>query len=795
MLNIVTCIGSGHDPRFVALAVVVCLAACATAVNLLEHAAAERGRRRWPWTAAAAAVLGIGTWTTHFVAILGFHVGVPVGFELTLTIASVAIATCAALAGFGACVLDGMRPRSALAGGVAVGIGIAAMHYSGIAAMRLPGALLFDPAYAIASILVGISAAAAALLLLGATAGAGRRVSSVCCLAFSILGLHFIAMAGLTVVPGPMRPASALVLDRVPLALAVGSAALLLCLLSLLSSVWQHRSERWRREALRLHQLAEVAFEGIAIHRGGLILDVNSALCSLISRRPDELIGRHMLDFVAPASAEAVRRHLARSAPDRDITEASLVRPDGSEIEVEMLTRPIAYATERTMAVAIRDISERQRAEARIRFLAHHDPLTGLANRTLFTDRLAEVLTEAPHLGTSVAVLCFDLDRFKAVNDLLGHRAGDQLLQTIARHLRREVPSTDIVARLGGDEFAVVLTLSPQPAAAASLAERLLQRVDQPFDLDGQCVSVGLSIGIATFPNDGQTGDALLKNADIALYRAKAEGRRKALFFHGAMADALRERQALEHDLRLAMDRNELAIHYQKICESCTMRTIGFEALMRWTHPARGQVPPAEFIPIAEECGLIVPMGLWALETACREATTWPSDWHLAVNLSPVQFRQAGLTADVAAILHRTGLAAERLELEVTEGLLIDDIDAALAMLEGLKALGVRLVLDDFGTGYASLGNLQRFPFDKLKIDRSFIRDLGETPEASAIVQAIVALSRSLRLDVTAEGVETETQLHLLRQQQCSELQGFLFGRPVPPTEITLMPEEASPAA
>ena len=376
--------------------------------------------------------------------------------------------------------------------------------------------------------------------------------------------------------------------------------------------------------------------------------------------------------------------------------------------------------------------------------LAHHDALTGLPSRRLFRDRLEQSLALADREGKGVALLCVDVNRFRALNELVGHAAGDQLLIAIGNRLVVTARDSDTVARLGGDEFAVVQPLGGTPREAWAMAQRLLAALDEPFLVDGQMIDIGISIGIALHPGDGGAAETLIKNAEAALHRAKHDGPGGICFFEPQMNLHLQARRALEHDLRHALVRHELVLNYQPLFDSRSLRVVGYEALLRWRHPTRGTVPPAEFIPLAEDCGLIGAIGKWVLRTACAEATRWPQPLRLAVNLSPLQFRERDLPSAVAAILAETGLPASRLELEVTEGVLIDDAARTLDILRGLKAQGIRIALDDFGTGYSSLSYLRRFPFDKLKIDRSFVRELGEDREADAIISSILALCRSL---------------------------------------------------
>jgi diguanylate cyclase (GGDEF)-like protein/PAS domain S-box-containing protein len=426
----------------------------------------------------------------------------------------------------------------------------------------------------------------------------------------------------------------------------------------------------------------------------------------------------------------------------------------------------------------INDLTERKHHEQRIEHLARHDPLTDLPNRTAFNDCIASTIGLAAGSRESFALLCMDLDRFKAVNDVFGHAVGDALLREVGRRLGA-VSHGAFLARLGGDEFAVITPTGMQPAAAETLAERLSAALDSDIEINGNTLRVGATIGIGIYPQDGTDAAALIANADAALFRAKAEMRGSIRFFEISMDKQLRERRALQQDLRSASAHNELALHYQPQAH-IDGEVTGFEALVRWHHPRHGLVPPDTFIPLAEESGLIVPMGEWILRMACREAASWPRPLHIAINLSPVQFQHGDLPRLVHQILLETGLAPSRLELEITEGVLIGDFTRAVAILRRLKGLGVRIAMDDFGTGYSSLSYLQSFPFDKLKIDQSFVANLGHSQQAATIIRAVIALGRGLNLPVVAEGVETEEQLRFLASENCNEIQGYLVGRPQP---------------
>jgi diguanylate cyclase (GGDEF)-like protein/PAS domain S-box-containing protein len=426
----------------------------------------------------------------------------------------------------------------------------------------------------------------------------------------------------------------------------------------------------------------------------------------------------------------------------------------------------------------INDVTERKLDEQRIKHMARHDELTDLPNRAAFNDCIASTIGLAAASRDSFALLCMDLDRFKAVNDVFGHALGDALLREVGRRLSA-VSHGSFLARLGGDEFAVITPTGMQPAAIEALAQRLAAALDCDIEINGNTLRVGATIGIGIYPQDGTEPAALIANADAALFRAKAEMRGSIRFFEVSMDKQLRERRALQQDLRSASAHDELELHYQPQAH-IDGKVSGFEALVRWHHPRHGLVPPDTFIPLAEESGLIVSMGEWILRTACREAASWPRPLHIAINLSPIQFQHGDLPRLVHQVLLETGLAPSRLELEITEGVLIGDFTRAVAVLRRLKGLGVRIAMDDFGTGYSSLSYLQSFPFDKIKIDQAFIANLGHSQQAATIIRAVIALGRGLNLPVVAEGVETEEQLRFLASENCNEIQGYLVGRPQP---------------
>jgi diguanylate cyclase (GGDEF)-like protein/PAS domain S-box-containing protein len=509
----------------------------------------------------------------------------------------------------------------------------------------------------------------------------------------------------------------------------------------------------------------------------GRILAVNDAAIGLYGYGRDQFLSMSTRDFhLTEHDARASASWQNGSSRERHWRH---LKAGGTTIDVTSYSQKLKYAARAARLVAIVDVTERKRAEARITHMAHHDDLTGLANRVLFRERLEAAAGNAR--THSVGVLYIDLDDFKDVNDALGHPVGDQLLRAVAGRLGARVRPQDMVARLGGDEFAVIQDGIAGPDEAEALAARLIEALGEPYDIDGRVVTSAVSIGIAVAPRDGEDTESLLKYADLALYSAKADGGRAFRLFAPEMNVRLQARRNLERDLREAVARDGLELHYQPSINLASGCTGGFEALLRWNHPGRGAISPAEFIPIAEDIGLIDQLGEWVLRRACNDAAAWPSDVRVAVNLSPLQFQSRNLVHTVLLALASSGLPAQRLELEITESVLLQENESNLATLHQLRALGARIALDDFGIGYSSMSYLRMFPFDRIKIDRSFVMALPDNRECVKIVHAMVELAKSLDMDTTAEGIETAEQFTHLATLGCTEGQGYLFSpaRPV----------------
>ena len=555
----------------------------------------------------------------------------------------------------------------------------------------------------------------------------------------------------------------------------------------------QRRAERAANQSeMRYRMLFEGNLAGVyRTTLEGKILDCNDSFAQIFGYSSrDEVLALPAWDFYL--TAEDRRASLARLKERRTLAnhEQCLRRKDGSHVWV-LENGSLIEGTDGKPSLiegTVIDITERKRAEEQVKHLAFHDSLTGLPNRLLFNDRLRVAMVHANRYREKLAVLFLDIDRFKVINDSLGHPIGDELLRRIAERVGGCIRQEDTIARLGGDEFTVLLPGIAKEEDAATIAQKILEAVRLPFFIEHRELFITTSIGVTLFPEDGADPESLVRNADTAMYRAKEQGRDNAQLYAPAMNTKALERLSLEGRLRQALQNRELVVHYQPLIDLATGRIRGAEALLRWQHPELGLVAPAEFIAIAEVSGLIVPIGQWVLRTACAQARAWQLKGHpkfsIAVNLSARQFQQADLVFQVTEALHEADLPAASLDLEITESNAMQNAELSISTLQVLKNLGVSLSMDDFGTGYSSLNYLKRFPIDRIKIDQSFVRDVTRDPDDAAIASAIIAMAHSLKLTAVAEGVETEAQLEFLRAQQCDEMQGYLFSAPVPASEF-----------
>jgi diguanylate cyclase (GGDEF)-like protein/PAS domain S-box-containing protein len=780
VFKVYNCILGEHDLRLVALAAAICALASFTAVNLVHHVRRTVGYMRPVWLCVAATATGFGIWATHFIAMLAFSPGLPTGYDVALTITSLVAAIALTGVGLATAVLTTV-PGARWLGGAIVGGGIAVMHYTGMAAFEIPGRIDWDPFLVVASIALGTLIGAFALPVGLHDRSAKSMISGSALLTVAICSHHFTAMAAAALIPDPTITVSEAAIPTSWLAVLVSIAALTILLLTFAALALDIRDRRHaERETDRMRRLANAAFEGLLVCDGDVIATVNASLAELVGSSEEQLVGR---DLAAILPNEEARLQLEQR-PNATF-ETVLQTTNGATIVVEVICRPISFVNKPHRAIAIRDLRDRKKAERHIEFLAHHDTLTGLANRNTFDKKLDDLIAaqraRGSHDQSHIAVLCLDLDRFKEVNDLFGHAAGDEVLQTVARCTSKVLRDGQTMARLGGDEFAIIVPRLSDPTRAGRIAESVLNalRIENE-NSSHAAAAVSASIGIAIFPTDASDRTSLMSHSDTALYRAKAEGGGTYRFFESAMGDQVRDRRMIEHDLRYAISRRELSLVYQPQARTLDREIIGFEALLRWNNPERGTIPPNVFVPIAEESGLILQIGEWVLREACQEAARWFHPLNVAVNVSAIQLHSANFAQLVHEVLFQTGLAPNRLELEITETALIRDLHRALSTLRQLKGLGVRIAMDDFGTGYSSLSNLRAFPFDKIKIDGSFIRSVNEGGQAATIVRAVLGLGRGLDLPVLAEGVETAEELAFLSAEACQEAQGYFLGKPQP---------------
>jgi len=773
MLTIYSCIAYEHDLRLVVLAAVVCALASFTAVNFLNHVRKTSGYMRDVWLWVAATASGFGIWATHFIAMLAYSPGIPSGYNIALTILSLVAAILLTGVGLGVASADKIAGGRWI-GGAIVGGGIATMHYIGMAAFEIAGRIQWDPVLVIVSVALGAVIGAMALPAGLRDGSLKSKVIGAVLLTLAICSHHFTAMGAVAIIPDPTIQVSETALPAGWLALGVALASLTILFLACaglaLDIRERHRAEL---EVDRMRGLADASAEGLLVCNGDKIVSINSNLTELTGYAAKDAIGASLALCIPE---ESVRRKLIEKPRQR--IEAELRSVNGELIPAEFILRSIDFAGRPHHAIAVRDLRDRKKAEEHIHFLAHHDALTGLPNRNTFNAKLDHEIEAHGGSGRSLAVLCLDLDRFKEVNDLFGHGAGDALLKKVAKCATALLDHNQMMARLGGDEFAIIAMNLNNPMAASRIAEEIIEAMRVENETSTTAALVSSSIGIAIFPNDAMDRRGLLTHADTALYRAKSDGRGVYRFFEASMGIEVHDRRMLEHDLRNAIARREFKLFYQPQARIDTGEIIGFEALLRWTHPKRGEVSPDIFIPVAEESGTILPIGEWVLRSACREASGWTEPLIVAVNVSGVQLHNPNFSQLVHEILFQTGLPAKRLELEITETALILDFNRALATLRQLKAFGVRIAIDDFGTGYSSLSNLRAFPFDKIKIDGSFVKTIDANEQAATIVRAVLGLGRGLKLPVLAEGVETHEELSFLSTELCEEAQGFFVGKP-----------------
>ncbi len=764
-MRFLTCLVHEHDPWLVGLAALFCLVGSTITIRLLSRILhAERGARL-AWVFMGGLSTGATIWCTHFIAMIAYQPGVEVAYEPRLTGVSLLLAIVGSALALSVATLRG-RWAPAL-GGALFGLAVAAMHYTGMRAFAAEGLISWSADYVVVSIVGVIALGALAFDRSRATGRLAGPWPAVSLMVGAIVVLHFTGMAAMAIVPfAPGAGVTGSGTAMTIMACAVAGVGLLVLGTGLATYVLDAQSRLETKR--RLGELLEGNVDGMVVTREGIIGAANHAIAELTGVPADGLVGQPLERWIAG---------IGMVGHDQ-LSQLTLVDAAGASVPVEIAVRFEARADGRQAIYAIRDLRQRIAQERRIAHLARNDSLTGLPNRTSFLEWLTKQIS--PDGGhAAVALLSIDLDRFKEVNDIHGHAAGDQLLVRIGERMKAALLPGEFIARLGGDEFVAVMPVT-EPGDALGLADRLRAAIVAPVMLDHSEAACGASVGVALWPRDATEISTLINNADLAMYRAKASIATDICFYEEDMDRAVRDRRRMVMELREALDQGALRIEWQVQESVSTGKTTGYEALLRWTRADGTSVSPAEFIPLAEHSGLILPIGEWVLRTACAEAATWPEPHKIAVNLSPIQLGHVDLPRLVHQILLDTGLAASRLELEITETAMIVDPARTTHILRQLKALGVSVAMDDFGTGYSSLSTLRSFPFDKIKLDKSFMVELDGGPQSAAIIRAVLALGESLSIPVLAEGVETCEQLVFLRAQGCDEAQGYLLGRPGP---------------
>ena len=927
MLRVLTCIVVEHDLRLVLLAALICFLSCYVAVTLAQRARVAEGMARALWLGAAGASSGFGIWATHFIAMLAYDPGVVVGYDMKLTLISLAVAIVMTTGGLALATYVAGR-GAVVAGGLLLGAGIASMHYIGMSAVELPGTIHWDAAYVVGSIVcAGLFGALALVVCMRPQHGMRERALATALMALGVVSLHFTAMAAVAVEAGPLSVDNDALIPTALMVPLITAVAFSLLFTGLAAAIFARQAELAASESTRQFAMLVQGVKDYAIcmlDPDGYVTNWNEGAERHKGYKAHEIVGRHFSEFYGaesraaglPEAALATARESGnyegegwryrkdgsrfwanvvldpihdtsgvlvgyakitkditadkanadrlaevtknldlalenmsqglclfdkderlllankrysevfripddrvrpgvtfRSIIERGLADVygdpeiwrpkardiytrhrAVIHTDGGGCLVEKLSTgasvQIRYRTlpDGGWVVTYEDISDRLRSEEQISFLARHDALTGLPNRASFNNRLEADLGSALRSGGKVAAIGIDLDKFKEINDTRGHAAGDEVLVTLSRRMEACLQADETVARFGGDEFAAAKRFEDM-SDLTDFIQRLEACLNEEIRIDGYDIKPGASLGVAIYPQDADTVEALLNNADLAMYRAKDALTETVCFYEVSMDEAARGRRLIASDLWQVVSREELQLHYQVQKSVSSGETTGYEVLLRWHHPVRGTIPPGEFIPIAEECGAILPIGEWVLREACREAAAWDNDHKIAVNLSPVQLGNADVADLVHRVLLETGLNPRRLELEITESTIIGDKERALNTLRRIKALGVTIAIDDFGTGYSSLETLRAFPFDKIKLDRSFMNEVEASPEAKAIIRAILALGQTLRVPVLAEGVETSSQLAILLEEGCDEAQGYFLGRPAPIERIRIEPD------
>lgn len=796
MFPFLFCLRDQHDAPLVILAAIVCLLTAAATVRLCRQAAWIDTGSRSVWLTMAGLTAGLGIWATHFIAMLGYDPGIVMGYHVQQTVVSLLVVLAGATAGLFIATRAPHRLGALLAASV-MGGGVTAMHYLGMAALEMPALIRWKADYVAASAVFAIVPLVWALPLALRGRSLAKGAAAAGLITAAVVLLHFTGMTAITLIPsrGDFSPLSMMspramslwIFLAVSCTIALTAAAAITSRRTGIKLRRQERENQLRVQGMKaqLDLALENMHQGLCLYDGdGRLLLWNQRFLDLYGLGRDALqcgmtvgqvirtgIANHLPVAEVEQRAAEIERNLAQALS------ASGDAPAISEYPGVVVSVRSRALPDGGWVSTFDDITQQRRSEERIRHLALHDGLTGLPNRRRFNDVVDRDLDVAARAGSRLGLVVVDLDNFKDINDSRGHSAGDEALKMVAAALKDAVRENEHVARLGGDEFAAAI-LYREDYELADFVTRLSTGLAAINAGNAHDLSVHASLGIATYPADSQDREQLCNHADLAMYRAKGTVGERICYYEKGMDEQARERRQLAADLRGAAARGEMTILYQPQRSLKDDRVNGYEALLRWTHPKRGLVPPDIFIPVAEETGEILALGEWVLRQACEEAARWGDGLTVAINLSAVQLSQASLPESVAQTLLETGLAPRRLELEITETAIIADKPRALHILRKLKAMGIAIAIDDFGTGYSSLDTLNSFPFDKIKIDKSFVIGSEERPQARAIIRAVLALGHSLGVPVLAEGVETSGHVDLLVAEGCDQVQGYLFGRP-----------------
>jgi diguanylate cyclase (GGDEF)-like protein/PAS domain S-box-containing protein len=776
MYRVINCISNDHDAMSVALAIFICLfsATCSMLVFQRGQVSPSLHLKRL-WAGASGAIIGLGIWATHFVAMLGYDPGFDVAFDGRVTVLSALIVTFGFLS-ISQILITGLSPaRRVLCAAIACA-SVTGMHYYGVSALRVSGLFEFDTDLVITSIIVcGLCFSLAYTVGLSET----RTWPNLLGLAFTscaVAGLHFIGATAVVVIPINGLFSASWVIGSDTVGLWVTVVIIVIIVIAGLAAGLDSTLVKFHsRQKQRLSILADVALESLFIvSPEGEILDSNTASEKLLGIPRSEIRGQNAAKLLKHTDLS-----LKIDSNNKEWGERSLKTADGRYVPVMISRRSVNDGKRPFTVIAVRDISERQKFVKEIKTLAFEDQLTGLANRAAFQRQAVSVI-EQKNRTEPVGILLFDLDNFKSINDQFGHGAGDIVLKKVASRLKKIVSHEHLLARLGGDEFAILISHAADEIMVLQLAENCLKAINRDIRIERRQLSSSASIGVAITDDKRQTLTALMTSADRALYAAKEDGRGCVRFYDEVLHIEQETKRELEVALRRACKGTEFELYYQPKVAAKTRQIVGYEALIRWNRPGHGMVFPDAFIPIAEQSQLINQIGDWTIKTACLQAKFWPNDQSVSVNLSGRQFMDPNLVSTVRSALKDSGLKPNRLELEITETALIQNPNIATSVLDKLKKIGVKIALDDFGTGYSSMSYVRQFSFDRIKIDRSFVNDLGQDNKASSIIDTIVFLGESLKIPIVAEGVETEDQAKYLSAISCGELQGYLIARPMP---------------